>query len=336
MKRYAFPLIIYTLFWLITPVATGQTVPVNWDSLSTTESIPEKLLQGKSLLIFKTAAILETNGIRPDWMAMADVVQPYLQRCGIDAVATYHYDDIVSGKETEEAFLFRFKNRMITHLVLVEQTRSGFEIRVAKFDKITLIDTTTPVWYTSAVELKEAANKLFLATSQSGQKFSNRLVLAVPEKGLLVKPIQGRRSEFYDLNLQSDQLAIVPFADTSRIRNVMESYPYKYDFVSGDTPERELRSDGFQFILYYVHSTGEAVRTMLEYPVNDEEDAYVSESFNGETPVAYTYDKNKTVYKFYIKHIYSGNIFLGKKYDAAPSWEEALNLYIANMREQLQ
>lgn len=313
----------------------AQPIITNWDSLAVSDALPDKLLSGKSLLIFKTQPDPKHPELRIDWMLLADEVQPYLQKSGIDAVAVYHIEDIASGPETEAAFMFRFNDRQITHVVLVEQTLAGYKIRIGKFSKTTLIDSETPLWSTSSPELYNAGNNVYLAASASGQKLTNRLILNVPEEGRLVKPIRGRRSEFYDLNLEGDKVAIVPFADTADIRSVMEMYPYKYDFVDPSIPERKLRSDGYQFILYYVHSTGQAVRTMLEYPIDAAEDAYVSESYLESTPFARNYHKDRPVYKFYIKHIYSGNVFLGKKYDAADTWEEALQFYIANLREEL-
>ncbi|MEJ2003623.1 MAG: hypothetical protein P8X57_01370 [Cyclobacteriaceae bacterium] len=113
----------------------------------------------------------------------------------------------------------------------------------------------------------------------------------------------------------------------------MKFYPYKWDFVDPGDSEREIRSDGYQFILHYVHTTGESVRELLEYDA--EADSYVSTSIKNGEPYDVSYDKDLPVYKFYIKHIYSGNVFLGRTYDAAPSWEEALRMYIANLRKEL-
>jgi len=37
------------------------------------------------------------------------------------------------------------------------------------------------------------------------------------------------------------------------------------------------------------------------------------------------------IYKYYIKHIRTGEIYLGKQWDAAESWHEALNNYLNNL-----
>ena len=55
---------------------------------------------------------------------------------------------------------------------------------------------------------------------------------------------------------------------------------------------------------------------------------------NGKLAVE-SYNVNTPVYKFYIKHIYSGNIFLGKRWDAAPSKGGALKNYVANLSNEL-
>jgi hypothetical protein len=204
---------------------------------------------------------------------------------------------------------------------------------VAEFDQNTLIARDKPIWSTSAPDLSTALNSLYRQCSNSGQELKNRLILENAIPGVLVSPIFGRRSEFYDLNLQGDKLAVLPFADTAKISQVMKFYPYKYDFVNPEESEREIRSDGFQFILHYVHTTGASVREILGYETEGE--SYTSTSIKNGDPYEVSYDRDLPVYKFYIKHIYSGNVFLGRAYDAAPTWEEALRLYIANLREEL-
>jgi hypothetical protein len=243
--------------------------------------------------------------------------------------------DIQSGPETEKALLQVFDQRNITHLVLIKQNPGNYVVRVAAFDKNTFIDPKTAVWQTSAPDLSTALNQLYRAAATSGQELKNLLILENALPGKLITPINGRRSEFYDLNLQSDKLAVQPFADTAMIRQTMAYYPYKYEIVDPTREERELRSDGFQFILYYVHTTGESVRDILEYEIDPGAESYESGSIRDNKPYSLSFDKDLPVYKFYIKHIYSGNVFLGKTYDAAPDWQQALTMYIANLRKEL-
>ena len=303
------------------------------DSTQAAAVMPEDLRSGKSLLIIRPLPDPRDNRLRGEWMPIADEAQPFMKLAGIDAVAAYHIDDIRSGPESERNFLNSFDERNITHLVIIEQQQNGYNVSVALFNKNTFIAADQPVWKTSAPDLSTALNQLYRASANSGQELKNLLILDKALPGKLLSPINGRRSEFYDLNLKSDKLAVLPFADTAMINEVMRAYPYKFEFVDPAESERDIRSDGFQFILYYVHSTGESVRDILGYETG--ESTYVSTYARDGEAYNASYSKDLPVYKFYIKHIYSGNVFLGRSYDAAPTWEQALSWYIDNLRKEL-
>ncbi|NJN41443.1 MAG: hypothetical protein HC811_03585 [Flammeovirgaceae bacterium] len=48
-----------------------------------------------------------------------------------------------------------------------------------------------------------------------------------------------------------------------------------------------------------------------------------------------TIPKETVVYKYYIRHIDSGNTFLGTKWDADIRWEDALRNHIKNFKAEL-
>ena len=326
-----FRMLYMILFLIMTAVLQAAGQGTSPDSVQ--NQLPENLRSGKALMLIEPLPDPEDSRLRGEWMPIAEKAQPYMKLAGIDVVAAYHKDDILSGTETEKAFLRTFDERNITHLVIIKREESVYRVSVTEFDKTNLIATDKPVWTASAPDLTTVLNQLYRTCANSGQELKNLLILENAIPGILISPINGRRSEFYDLNLQGDQLAVLPFADTAEIGQVMKFYPYKYDFVDPEDSEREIRSEGFQFILHYVHTTGESVRELLGYETG--EDAYVSASVSNGEPYEVSYDKDLPVYKFYIKHIYSGNVFLGRSYDAAPTWQEALTLYIANLRKEL-
>ena len=115
----------------------------------------------------------------------------------------------------------------------------------------------------------------------------------------------------------------------------MENYPYKWEIVPIGSDETELKDQGFQYVLYYAHSTAKSVKKILEYPTSSSETAYVSEVIINKQSVITSYDINSSVYKFYIKHIRSKNTFIGKRWDAALTWQKALDNYIQNLRNEL-
>ena len=95
------------------------------------------------------------------------------------------------------------------------------------------------------------------------------------------------------------------------------------------------RKQGYQYILYYVNAAAKSVKEILEYEISDSETDYVSEVIRDGKAEVQSLSVNAPVYKFYIKHIYSSNVFLGKRWDAASDWQMALDNYIYNLRNEL-
>lgn len=306
------------------------------DSLQYGAELPKEILQSKSVALVQLPQKSTTPMIRGDWKKLAELTQPGFQKAGIDVVTYYHVEDIYSGKESYLAFMEEFKKRELENIVFIVQKSGSYRIVLTKInDEKQLIKKGQSAWQTQNADLSVALDNLYKAAANSSQDRTNLLILGVPEFGEMAKTIDGRRGEYYDLNFSSEKLAVPIFADTAKISAIMANYPYKYGFVDPDMEEKKVRSEGYQYILYYVHSTGKAVKEMLEYPVTDTETAYVSEVVKDGQAKVTSYSINTPVYKFYIKHIYSGNTFLGKKWDTAPTWEEALTNYIDNLRTEL-
>ena len=301
------------------------------DRLNADGTVPDDIRSGKSLLLISCDSDLNCE----NWTNMAADAQSELADAGVDAVATYYFEDILSGVDPYRIFMEEFKDRQITHLVLINHSSQGYTINLTEFNEKEFIAEGQKGWQTQSPELREALNQANRAVSNSGQRLRNFLILDQPEYGEMIDIFTGRRAEFYDLNFSSDKLAVYPFADTAVIREVMASYPYEYEIIDPSIQEKELRSEGFEFVLYYVHTRAENTKKLLGYEVNDKETSFVSEAIMDNKPVLTSYPKDRHVYKFYIKHVYSGNIFLGKKWDASPEWDQALANYISLLRNDL-
>ncbi|ELR69797.1 NTPase [Fulvivirga imtechensis AK7] len=306
------------------------------DSLQYGAELPSEILQTKSLVLVKVPPKSTQPYLRGSWKKLAEQAQPGFKRAGIDAVVYYYVEDIYSGKEPYLSFMEDFKKRGLENIIFLVQEAANYRIVLTKMnDGDPLIKSGQQAWQTQHADLAMALNNLYKAAANSAQARENLLILEVPEFGTMTSPIKGRRGEYYDLNFSSERLAIVPFADTAQINQVMADYPYKYGFVDANKGDTKLRSDGYQYILYYVHTTGKEVKEMLGYNTTDTETAYVSEVVKDGQVRVNSYSIDIPVYKFYIKHIYSGNVFLGKKWDAAPTWQQALTNYIDNLRNEL-
>ena len=336
MSRYFF--LIFAFCCLCRSLVAQDEVRLNQmlDSLQYGAELPDEILQTKSLVLVKVPPKNTQTYLRGNWKKLAELVQPGFKKAGIDAVVYHYIEDIYSGKESYLSFIEDFKKRGLENIVFLVKEPANYRIVLTKMSEgEQLIKSGQKAWQTQHADLAVALDNLYKAAANASQDRENLLILEVPEFGAMTSPIKGRRGEYYDLNFSSEKLAIIPFADTAQINQVMADYPYKYGFVDANTADTKLRSDGYQYILYYVHTTGKEVKEMLGYNTTDTETAYVSEVVKDGQARVNSYNINTPVYKFYIKHIYSGNVFLGKKWDAAPTWQQALTNYIDNLRNEL-
>lgn len=316
----------------------GINILSTLDSLNYTDKLPKELLSTKSLVLVKVPPKRTSPEVRGDWGKPGEVLQTGFKKGGIDAVSYYYIDDVFSGPEVVSAFAEKFAERQLQNVIFIIEEAGQYKVVITEItDKDNLITAGQDAWRIEGDNLETMANTIYLKAANSGQDRSNLLVIDVPIYGEMAHAINARRGEYFDVNFSSETLAIPAFADTSQINKVMSKYPYKYEIVDPTKTEKELRSDGHQYILYYVHTIGKHVKEILEYPTTNTETAYISEVTAGNNNKAkvVSINVNTPVYKFYIKHIYSENVFLGTKWDAAPTWWEALDNYVTNLKNQL-
>ncbi|TRX49321.1 hypothetical protein FNH22_27225 [Fulvivirga sp. M361] len=316
--------------------AQEATFSQRLSSLSFSNAFPENLLKTRSVVLYDISPEQTQPVIRGDWQSVAEKIQPTLKKSGIDGVVHYYLRDLFSGKESYNTFLDYYDDRDIKNAVFVKENAGNYEIIVTDLqDRQFLLKEGQAAWKQSGPNLEEILDNLYRAVANAGLDRENRLILEGPEFGQLLSPIKAKRNEFYDLNFSSEKLAIPVFEDTAAINSAMDAYPYAYGYVAEETAEKELRTQGYQYILYYVRSTGRSVKEILKYKTTSSETDYISEVVKDKKLSVESYNIHTPVYKFYIKHIYSGNVFLGKKWDAAPEWQKALNNYMLNLRNEL-
>ncbi len=89
-------------------------------------------------------------------------------------------------------------------------------------------------------------------------------------------------------------------------------------------------------MLRVVHTRGDAARDILGYDVMQTASSLLTNYFaEGESRVKNIPSK-KMIYKFYFKNTEYGNIFLGNKWDADETWQDALRNHILGLRSELK
>lgn len=291
--------------------------------------IPEEIMS-------KRTVVLHTGSISNKDVA---TIHEGMVRAGIDAVAYFATDQILAGGDAEKAYNKYFNRREISCIVFIQKRASGFTAYLTLYNgKPDFVDAGQPGWSTSASTLSQLTNDIYRSALSAYQK-KNLLINEVAETDLPVKIIEGSRSETFAYDLKIDNLAIPKFSDTVATRELSEifkSYPLRYQLTDNSVAEKELRNKGFLYVLCAVHARGGIAKELLGYAVTQSESAFVSVTYPATEVQLKNIPADTEVYKFYVRHIDSGNVFLGTKWDADTTWQQALQNFIKGMKAEMK
>lgn len=290
--------------------------------------MPSTILNGRSVVIYDP--VIGKDEIMK--------IHQSFQNTGIDPVAYYEVDKIFSGTEVRQHFASYFSQREIANLIFINKD-DQYHFSITTYDgKPDFVGKDQGSWKTDAQDLHEALQNIYRSADGAYQK-KNLLINDVPELNNTISLISGQRIEAFAYDMKVDPIAIPRFEDSTAnvaLAQIFKSYPFKYELVDPSLSEQELRGKGFFYILYYVHSTGRNAKELLNYSMVPSETASVSVTYPQKEPVLKNIPLNQPVYKFYVKMIQSGNVYLGTKWDADNTWEAALNNYIRGLKWELR
>ena len=299
------------------------------EQLNLQGGLPDKLLSTRTV-VFYDYTLTEKE--------IKDVQQSF-QTTGVDAVAYFELDMITAGKDVTKAFAAYLDKREVTNLLFVQKSEQGFRIIGTPYNgKENVIDKQQAAWSHSNRNLNDALKELYRASSY--QKKQNLLINESPETGLKINPILGNRNEFYAIDLKVDPLAVPKTGDELTDKELEEIfklyYPLKYKMTEPGMAEKELRKQGLLYVVCFVHARGVVAKELLGYDMSKSESALVSVTYPDSQQQMKSISSNTPVYKFYFKHIDSGNVFFGTKWDADITWEQALINQIKGMKAELR
>ena len=294
---------------------------------------PAELLSTRSAVLFE-------NSWSPGQLAEA---QGAFQQIGIDAVLYFDVDKITAGIEPARAYSAYMLSREIKFLVLLSKANDEYVCIVTAFNNTnTFVNDQQPAWKISNSKLHDMLMAVY-RDSWLTQKKANFLINDQPEMAISVPVIVARRSELYPIDLKIDKLAILKAGDASvqaEVEAMLKSvypYPEKYKFVDAiPENEKDLKKQGVQYVMHFVRCRGKTAKELLGYDVTRGESAYGSVTFPNGVPQVQTIPVETPVYKFYIKHIESGNTFLGTKWDADESRVQAMKNYIMSFKSEMR
>lgn len=300
------------------------------EQLNLEAGLPEKLMSTRSVVFYDyTLTVKELEEI-----------QQSFQRTGIDGVAYFELDMLTAGKDVTKVFSDYLSKREIVNLLFIEKDEEGYRITVTLFNgKETVLDQGQASWSSSNRLLTEVLKELYRTTS-GNQSRQNLLINDSPEMDLKINPILGKRNEFFAMDLKVDPLAVPKTGDELIDKELEEifltNYPLKYTLTEPGLSEKDLRKQGLLYVVCLVHSRGVVAKELLGYDMSKSESALVSVTYPGSQQQLKNIPSNTTIYKFYFKHIDSGNVFFGTKWDADLTWQQALLNQIKAMKAELR
>lgn len=319
-----------TLFFIL--IAINLQAQISEDLVARLEmsgQVPSDLLATKSVVLYNSV-------IASDLVSLQEV----FQRLGVDAVSYYETDAITAGKDVSKAFAGYFTSRNITNLIFFDRSTGQYSITVTTLNgKEDFVSSQQAGWQLQHPNLKELLTNFFVEVNSS-QERKNFLVNDIPEIGDIPQVITGRRNEYFAIDLKIDNLAVPKFGDAS-MDEVLESYfatnyPLKYKMAEPYADEKELRSQGYTYVLCYVHASGNTSKELLAYDMSKQENAITSVTYPDGQLQLRTISAETPVYKFYFRHISTGNVYLGTKWDADIRWQDALNNHIRGLKAELK
>jgi hypothetical protein len=327
------PFKVFTLLFMFSSVAAMAQLPLNdqqfFSRIKTDGPLPQNLLSTRTAVFYPyyiTEKELET-------------IQSSFQRTGIDAVIYFDKDLLMAGRDVSMATAQYLISREISNLVFVQRKENTYSLLITTFnEKANFVDQDQAAWSVQDRSLEEMMRKVY-RTASGSLKRENFLVNDFPETSLAIDPIKGRRAEFFAIDLKVDPLAVPRFNDPemdTALVAIMKNYPFKYKLTDPNLAESDLRKQGLLFVLRFVHARGKIAKTVMGYDMTKSESAIVSISYPGTQAQVKNIPADTEVYKFYFKHIDSGNVYLGTKWDADNDWQQALMNQLRGLRAELK
>lgn len=295
---------------------------------------PSDLLSTRSIVLYDYALTKDD----------LEEVQNAFQQIGIDAVAYFDMDKVTAGVDPAKVHTAYFVTREIRYLIFLRKPAGVYEFIATPFNnKSSLFNKEQSAWRVSDRILNDLLMTVY-RDSWLVQKKKNLLINDEPELNFQINMIAGRRSELYPIDLKTDNVAFLKSDDAAvqaqvdDLLSTLYPYPEKYKAIDSiPSNEKDLRrKEGIQFLLMVVHCRGVSAKDLLGYDVSRKESAYGSVSYTNGTPQVKTIPVETPVYKFYIKHVESGNVFLGTKWDADESMVQALKNHIQGLRAEFK
>ena len=338
--------------------------------LDYSQALPKQLLSGRSAVFVSVPPINSTSSIKDNWKELAVEAHTSFKESGIDAMAYFNMNDLYASSQVSKDYAKWLKTRQVDFIIILihnafkigKKETERYVVVIVPFNgRETFFDHGAKTFKDQHKKLDKLLKNLNNKTLKSNLERTNNLITDKPEF-FYPRSIHVKRYERYNPNLGSDKLAIPRFSKieipeniprgvvnknlvkqaeklnveidqwNKQLERLMKRYPFKYEIVNYNWEnEEQMRKKGFDFVLMNIHTSGKSVKSFLGYQMEDDDDSYVTLINKNGKNILRNIPAEALVYKYYIKHIYSGDIYLGPRWDADEQWQDALNHSLDNL-----
>ena len=339
--------------------------------LSYQGNLPDKILSTKTVVLVSSPN-REGESIAEDWHPLAEQAHPVLAESGMDPVAYYFYDDVYSGIEARTAFAESWNKRGVKNILLIIKSEVNSNKKNVRYlllattfnGETSLMTEGQPAWKNNGKDFKKVLDKFERAANK--QTSTNLLVAAVPEYFNDVKIIEGQRVQSYYTDLKLGKLAVPKFATTNlpgkrpgglvntmvknkleqaeeqaasynnQLASIMNGYKFEHGLVEQGVNDKDLMIAGYNYVIRSLRTSGIGIKRLLNYQVDEEDETYITVKLVNNKPTMRYIPTKAPVYKYYIKNLKTGNVYLGKNWDADETWQESLKNVLYNISQELK
>lgn len=326
---------------------TGQSgISAYLDQLKVNQALdpPQDILSTKSLVLI-SAPVEAAPG---EWKKRAEEMQAFFGETGIDAVAYFNLNRKFTLPDFDAIVPKLITDRQITNLIFLiigeeeEESIIGFG---AYNGKSSMYDRSSTFWTRSFTDIETVFEEMRLLFKTGAFPRTNLLVNDKPEFFDFSRPAFAANYASFPPELSTKVVGIPTLRSQSGEAGV--HLMVADNFHNPDKPATEVaeRNMALQALALDslmnmrrvdLKSTTEAllrrdgVTHLLYYVAGDSEYIYRLFRFKGREDVPASY-----LVKFFLKDLRNRNIFLGRRWDASPDWQEALNSFMAQIEQEL-
>jgi len=325
---------LYLSFFLVLSLL-GNAQPASEEdklikNLNFGSDLPAGLLAGRSLVLYEKSYTT----------AELQEAQKYFQQAGIDAINYLDIDYVLAGPDPSRMYFNYFNIRNIKFLIILQKNDKEYRSIFTEYSgTLDFADQAHRSWKQSHVSLIELLRTIY-RFAISTQKKANYLINDVPEIGYDVRFFKEEPAQRFSNDIRTFKTAIPRWNNEQDEKEleaiVKEKFPQKCELVDPGLTDAQLSDKGYRLVLRFVHTRGDVAREILGYDVTQTAGSLLTSYFaDGELKVK-TFPSKKMIYKFYFKNTEYGNIFLGTKWDADDTWQDALRNHILALRSELK